>query len=119
MIYAQRSPEEQQAIWKFLKWVFTDPINDRAWVDATGMLPMRGDLTTNQTFTKVFEEHPELQGYAAEMPYAVPAISNPKFADIQTALSDKGLVPVVMGKKSPEQGWADAKAAIEAILAGK
>jgi len=119
VIYAQRSPEEQQAIWKFLKWVFTDPINDRAWVDATGMLPMRGDLTTNQTFTKVFEEHPELQGYAAEMPYAVPAISNPKFADIQTALGEKGLVPVVLGKKTPEQAWADAKAAIEAILAGK
>lgn len=119
VIYAQRSPEQQQAIWKFLKWVFTNPINDLAWVNTTGMLPMRGDLTTNPTFAKVFKEHPELKAYAAEMPYAVPAMSNPKFADIQTALGNEGLIPVVLGKKTPEQGWADAKAAIEAILAGK
>jgi len=117
VIYAQRSPEEQAAIWEFIKWVFTDPINDRAWADATGMLPMRGDLSTNQTFDNVFEEHPELTGYADEMAYAVPAMANDKFADIQTALGEKGLIPVILGKKTPEQGWADAKAAIEAILA--
>jgi len=117
VIYAQRSPEEQAAIWEFIKWVFTDPINDRAWVDATGMLPMRGDLTTNATFAKVFENQPALKGYADEMAYAVPAMANDKFADIQTALGDEGLIPVILGKKTPEQGWADAKAAIEAILA--
>jgi multiple sugar transport system substrate-binding protein len=117
VIYAQRSPEEQAAIWEFIKWVFTDPINDRAWVDATGMLPMRGDLTTNPTFAKVFEDHPELMGYADEMAYAVPAMANERFADIQTALGEEGLIPVILGEKTPQQGWADAKAAIEAILA--
>ncbi len=117
VIYAQHSPEEQQAVWKFLKWVFTDSVNEREWIDITGMLPVRGDLTTNQTFAKVFEEHPELQAYAAEMPYAVPAIANLKFADIQTAIGNDGLVPLLMGKKTPEQAWTDTKAAIEAILA--
>lgn len=116
VIYAQRSPEEQAAIWEFIKWVFTDPINDLAWIDATGMLPMRGDLVTNSTFDRVFKEHPELIPYADEMAYAVPAIANEKFSDIQTILSDKGLVPVVLGKVTPQQGWADAKAAIEALL---
>lgn len=119
VIYAQRSPEEQAAIWKFIKWVFTNPKHDLAWIDATGMLPMRGDLTTNPTFDKVFEDHPELKGYADEMPYAVPAIAHPKFADIQTALGEQGLIPVIRGKKTPEQGWTDAKAAIKAILTGK
>ncbi|MCK4392004.1 extracellular solute-binding protein, partial [Candidatus Bipolaricaulota bacterium] len=118
VIYAQRSSEEQAAIWKFIKWVFTDPENDLAWVDATGMLPMRGDLTTNATFAKVFEARPELRAYADEMPYAVPAMANERFADIQTALGEEGLIPVILGEKTPEQGWADAKAAIEAILRG-
>ena len=117
VIYAQNSPEKQAAIWEFIKWVFTDPINDRAWVDATGMLPMRGDLTTNATFAKVFDNQPALKGYADEMAYAVPAMANDKFADIQTALGEEGLIPVILGQKTPEQGWADAKAAIEAILA--
>ncbi|MFQ5796565.1 MAG: extracellular solute-binding protein [Candidatus Bipolaricaulia bacterium] len=117
VIYAQRSPEEQVAIWEFIKWVFTDPINDRAWIDATGMLPLRGDLATNPTFARVFEEHPELLPYADEMPFAVPAIAHEKFADIQTTLSDEGLIPVILGRKTPAKGWADAKAAIEAILA--
>jgi multiple sugar transport system substrate-binding protein len=116
VIYAQNSPEKQAAIWKFIKWVFTDPIHDLAWIDATGMLPMRGDLTTNATFAKVFEDHPELKPYADEMPYAVPAMANEKFAEIQTALGKEGLIPVILGQKTPEQGWADAKAAIEAIL---
>ena len=116
VIYAQRSKEEQAAIWEFIKWVFIDPINDLAWIDATGMLPMRGDLATNYTFDGVFKEHPELLPYADEMAYAVPMIANEKFADIQTTLSDQGLVPVILGKKTPEQGWDDAKAAIEALL---
>ena len=116
VIYAQRSPEEQAAIWEFIKWAFADPTNDLAWIDATGMLPMRGDLATNSTFDRVFKEHPEFLSYADEMAYAVPAIANEKFADIQTTLSEKGLVPVVLGKKTTEQGWNDAKAAIEALL---
>jgi len=44
-------------------------------------------------------------------------MANDEFADIQTALGEEGLIPVISGKKTPEQGWADAKAAIEAILA--
>ncbi|MCK4393861.1 PKD domain-containing protein, partial [Candidatus Bipolaricaulota bacterium] len=115
VIYAQRSPEEQAAIWEFINWVFTDAINDRAWVDATGMLPMRGDLTTNATFAKVFEDHPELKGYADEMAYAVPAMANERFADVQTVLGKEGLIPVILGQKTPEQGWADVRAAMQAL----
>ena len=118
VIYAQRSEAEQLAIWEFIRWVFADPIHDREWVDTTGMLPLREDVATNPVFARVFDLHPELLPYAEQMPYAVPAITHPKFADIQTALGEEGLIPVIEGVKTPEQGWADAKAAIEAILAG-
>ena len=116
VIYAQSSPEEQRALFEFIRWVFSDPANDLQWLEVTGLPPVRDDLATNPVFSDVFEAMPMLRPYAEALPYAVPPFTNSRFADIQTTLSDAGLLPVLAGQKSPEQAWRDAKAAIQAIL---
>jgi len=116
VIYAQSSPAEQQALFEFIKWVFSDPANDLLWLEVTGLPPVRDDLSVNPIFRTFFEEKPVLLPYAEALPYAVPPFTNSRFADIQTTLSDEGLLPVIAGRKSPEQAWRDAKAAIQAIL---
>ncbi|MBO2518365.1 MULTISPECIES: extracellular solute-binding protein [Limnochorda] len=116
VIYAQSSPEEQQALFEFIRWVFSDPANDLEWLEVTGLPPVRDDLAANPVFQEFFEANPVLRPYAEALPYAVPPFTNSRFADIQTTLSDEGLLPVLAGRKSPETAWRDAKAAIQAIL---
>ena len=72
VIYSQASPEEQQAAWDFVSWVFSDPAHDQQWLSVTNLPPTRGDLTTNAVFADYFEAHPALEPYANEIPYAVP-----------------------------------------------
>ena len=76
----------------------------------------RDDVSSNEVFTSFLEENPALTQYAEAIPYAVPPIVNENFSDIQTALSDEGLIPAVTGDKTPEQAWEDAKAAMQALL---
>lgn len=116
VIYAQSSPEEQRALFEFIKWVYADPANDLEWLEVTGLPPARDDLSTNPVFQAFFEANPVLLPYAEALPHAVPPFTNSRFADIQTTLSDEGLLPVLAGRKTPEEAWRDAKAAIQEIL---
>jgi multiple sugar transport system substrate-binding protein len=117
LVIYQNAPEEaREAAWEFVRWVFSDPANDLAWLERTSLPPTRDDLSTNETFAAFFEENPALVQYAEAIPYAVPPIVNQNFADIQTALSEQGLTPAVQGDKTPERAWEDAKAAMQALL---
>jgi multiple sugar transport system substrate-binding protein len=110
------SQEQINAIWEFVKWVFGSVENDVAWFKQTNLLPLREDLTTNPAFAAVFAETPELIPYAEELPYAVPPLKTPKVQDIQTALSEYGMIPALLGQKTPEQAWEDAKREILLLL---
>ncbi len=116
VIYSQATPEEQQAAWDFVTWVFSDPAHDQEWLNVTNLPPTRGDLTTNETFAEYLSAHPELGPYADEIPYAVPPPANSNVQDLQTTLSEAGFVPAARGDKTPQQAWQDAKAAIEAMI---
>jgi multiple sugar transport system substrate-binding protein len=116
VMYAQRSQEEQEAIWEFIRWVFSRPENDLAWFEHTSLPPVRDDLAENQVFADYLADSPALSPYAAYMAQAIPPFANGEFADIQTALGEEGLIPLVRGQKTAEQAWKDAKAAIEQIL---
>lgn len=39
VIYKQSPPEQQQAVWDFIKWVFSDPQHDLAWFQQTNLPP--------------------------------------------------------------------------------
>jgi multiple sugar transport system substrate-binding protein len=116
VLYAQSSQEELDAVWDFIRWVYSKPENDLVWFERTSLPPVRDDLASNTIFSGYLSNSPALVPYAEHMPLAIPPFTNGEFADIQTALGEEGLIPVVRGQKTPVQAWEDAKAAIEKIL---
>lgn len=116
VIYSQASEEEQQAIWEFIQWVYSNPENDLAWMERTNLPPARDDLATNEAFRAFFEENPELLAYAEQLPLAVPPMDHPEFTEIQAILGQQAVIPVIMGQKEPEQAWQDWRTAVEPIL---
>ena len=116
VLYAQAGQEEREAVWDFIRWVFSNPDHDLLWIETTALPPVRDDLADNPVFAAYLEAAPYLVPYAESLPLAVPPFTHSGFADIQTVLSEEGLIPVVRGTKSPEQAWEDAKAAINGIL---
>lgn len=118
VIYAQSSPEEQQASWEFLKWVFTDGAHDAEWMETTNLLPAQDNLLENEEFKTLFEEQPELIPFAENVKNAVPAMDDAKYVETHTALGELGMVPVLNGELTGEEAWAQVKAEIESLLAG-
>ncbi len=116
VIYKQASAEQQQAVWNFIKWVFSDPQHDLTWFQQTTLPPARDDLATNDVFKPVFDKDPELVPYAKEAPYAVPPLSTGQYQELQTQLGQQAVIPVVNGQKPPDQAWTDWKNAAQGLI---
>lgn len=116
VIYAQASDTDQQGIWQFIRWVYSDAENDLKWLEDTSLPPARDDLATNQTFQAFFDENPELVPYAENIKNAVPPISHPEFTEIQRALGDQAVIPVVRGDKDPSTAWNDWKSEVQSMI---
>lgn len=116
VIYAQAAPEKQKAAMEFIKWVYSKPENDLKWLDITNLPPARDDLNNNEQFKAYLKNHPELEPYAVSISNAVPPIDNPNFNDIQTAIGQKAVNPVVSGQIGAQQAWNAMKQAIQGVL---
>ena len=116
VIYSQVPEEQQKAAFEFIKWVYEDGTHDGEWMDTTYLLPAQDDLLKNDEFKALFETSPELVPFAENVKNAVPAIDNADYVETHTALGELGMVPVLNGEKTPEEAWADVKAAVEGIL---
>ncbi|MFT3983331.1 MAG: ABC transporter substrate-binding protein [Lachnospiraceae bacterium] len=90
------SEEEHQGAIEFLKFVFTGEGKDTFdidWLNATTMLPVRGDLETNEVFADYFAKNPALKDISTFVAAAIPGMAHEKGADIMTALGEKAVVP--------------------------
>lgn len=116
VMYAQATEEEQAAAMKFLEFVYSNEENDMKWLEVTSLIPARDDATENAAFTDYFEENPAMKVYAENVPYAVPAMDNEKYNDIQQVFGESAWVPAVRGEKTANDAVKDAKAAIEGVL---
>jgi multiple sugar transport system substrate-binding protein len=116
VVYAQGTPDQQQAVWNFYRWVYADPQHDLQWFNQTNLPPARDDLNTNAAFQAFFQTHPELVAYAQAIPQAVPPVSSGKYQDIQTQLGQQAVNPVATGQKSAQQAWTDFKTALTPLL---
>jgi len=99
------SEEEHAGAVAFLEWLFSaknSSKTDLDWLNATTMLPVRGDLLENDVFADKLAEYPELAALAENIPYALPSMSHAKMIDIQTALTEKGLAPYVQAAMEAE-----------------
>lgn len=92
------SQEEHDGAVEFLKFVFTGEGKDTFdvdWLNATSMLPVRGDLDTNETFKAYFDEHAALKDVSANVADSVPGMAHEKGGDIMISLGEKGIIPMV------------------------
>ncbi len=90
------SQDEHDGAVAFVSWVYSAENSAQAdleWLNATNMMPVRGDLAENETFAPVMEELPALKGLAEYIPNAIPSMSHAKMIEIQTALTEAGLAP--------------------------
>jgi multiple sugar transport system substrate-binding protein len=95
------SEKEHQGAIEFLKYVFTGAAKDTIdldWLNATSMLPVRGDLQTNEIFKNYFGNNPELSDVSGFVADGIPCMANEKMAEILTALAEKGLTPFITEK---------------------
>lgn len=116
VMYAQAGEKEQEAAMKFLEFVYGDETHDAKFLEVTSLIPARDDATENPAFKEYFTAHPEMAAYAENVPYAVPAMDNERYNDIQQAFGEQTWVPVVRGEKEPSKAWTDGKKAIEGVL---
>lgn len=117
------SEEEHLGAVEFVKWCYNaenSAQSDLEWLEATTMLPVRGDLNTNETFADIMAEYPELAALAEWVPYSIPGLATDKDADIWTAFTEVCTAPYVneMSQQAPgnapdASGYIDA--AIEAM----
>lgn len=114
------SEEQHKGAVEFVKWVYSEERSaesDVEWLNATTMLPVRGDLNENEAFTEIMNEYPELAALAPWVPYAIPGLATAKDADIWTAFTEVGTAPYMNEVVNAEPGNApDATSYIEAAM---
>lgn len=116
VVYSQVSEEKQRAAWEFISWVFKKASNDLKWLQQTGLLPVRGNLTNQDGFQNYFENNPQMIKYAENIPNAVPALKISNWSKVQKELGDEAVVPVIRGKKKPKEAWEDWKLTVKKML---
>lgn len=116
VMYTQATEDEQKAAMKFLSFVYGDEKNDVTWLELTSLIPARDDATENPVFKEYFKENPAMKVFAENVPYAVPAMDNEKYNDIQQVFGEQAWVPVVRGEKSPQKAFKDGEKAVEGAL---
>ncbi|HBD01728.1 MAG TPA: carbohydrate ABC transporter substrate-binding protein, partial [Lachnoclostridium sp.] len=92
------SEEEHKGAIEFLKYVFTGDGKetfDLDWLQATSMLPVRGDLDTNESLSSYFNENPAMKDISTYVADGIPGMANEKVAEIMTALGEKAVIPFV------------------------
>ena len=114
------SEEEHLGAVEFVKWVYNaenSAQSDLEWLEATTMLPVRGDLNTSETFTAIMEEYPELADLAQWVPYSIPGLATDKDADIWTAFTETCTGPYMNDAMQAEAGNApDASSYVDAAM---
>ena len=114
------SEEEHLGAVEFVKWVYNaenSAQSDLEWLEATTMLPVRGDLNTSETFTTIMEEYPELADLAQWVPYSIPGLATDKDADIWTAFTETCTGPYMNDVMQAEAGNApDASSYVDAAM---
>lgn len=112
--------EQHQGAVEFVKWVYNkdnSSQSDLEWLEATTMLPVRGDLNVNEAFAKVMDEYPELSALAEWVPYSIPGLATEKDADIWTAFTETCTSPYMNEVMNAEAGNApDASSYVEAAM---
>lgn len=92
------SEEVHHGALEFIGWVYNEENavqSDLDWINATGMLPVRSDMTENKEFDSAFSERPALSFFAGNIPNAVPLPAFTSAGDVEVAFRTNGLIPYI------------------------
>ncbi len=113
----KRQIKKKEAAMDFLKFVYNDDKNDLKFLETTNLIPARDDATRKSKLSLAFfKENPELEVYAANVPYSIPAMDDAKYNDIQQIIGEEAWNPIVRGEKKPTKAWSDMKKAEDGVL---
>ncbi|MCH4031226.1 MAG: carbohydrate ABC transporter substrate-binding protein [Lachnospiraceae bacterium] len=82
----------------FISWVYSKDNcakSDADWLKATSMLPVRGDINSNDEFSSMLQQMPALKFLADAIPNAVPGPVIANSSDAYIALGESGLAPYI------------------------
>ncbi|OEU91722.1 sugar ABC transporter substrate-binding protein [Streptomyces abyssalis] len=99
--------------WDVLKFA-TSKKQDRAFLDATGQMPMRPDLLG--TYEQWFEKNPAYREFGDQADRIVEVPSVAGSVDVWQALRDRWTASVVFGRERPEPALRDASREISELL---
>jgi multiple sugar transport system substrate-binding protein len=116
MIMFAQSDAKAEA-WEFIKWYYGDIQHDLAWLEATGMPPVREDLMTNEVFAAYWEANPVAAAYASQVPYGVPPALSSATIPIQRLMGREMIEPIWRQELLPDEAVDAGAAAIEDFLA--
>ncbi|UUX35121.1 ABC transporter substrate-binding protein [Fundicoccus culcitae] len=114
------SEEQHLGAVEFVKWVFNaenSAQSDLEWLEATAMLPVRGDLNDNEVFSDMLAQYPALSALAEWVPYSIPGLATANDPDIWTAFTEVATAPYLNEMSNYEPGDApDASTYIDAAI---
>ncbi|AEX86439.1 ABC-type sugar transport system, periplasmic component [Marinitoga piezophila KA3] len=111
-----KSSKHQKEAWEFVKWVFSNPENDKLWLEMTKMPPARADLLTNSLFKDFFAKNRLAAKYAEYVGYAVPPALISKTVDVQDEMTVSLIEPLMYGKASAETAIKNSVKKINRII---
>ncbi len=107
-------PAQQEAAFKFAKWI-TTPERAAKWSVDTGYVAVRPDAYETPALKTYVAEFPAAAVARDQLPHAVAELSTHENQRVTKAFND-GLQAALTGTKSPEQAMKDAQAEAERIL---
>lgn len=111
-----KSCKYKKEAFEFIKWVFSNPLNDVRWIELTKMPPARADLGTNPLFAKFMEEDPYFAAYAGQVGNAVPPALITTTIDVQEAMTTFLTEPLMYLKATPEGALNQAVKEVNKLL---
>lgn len=104
---------------EFMKWVYTGGGKDTVdtdWVNITSMLPVRGDIETNEALAEYFSQNPGMKDLSQYVADVVPCMQHEKMVDMLIAVGEKGLLPYITESTKGDIGNApDAAPYVKAM----
>jgi len=113
-IFKKSKPEQQQAAFKFIKWI-TSPARAAQWGIDTGYVAVRADAFETPAMKQYVAGFPPAAVARDQLQYAVAEFSTHDNQRVTKALND-GLQAALTGTKTPEQAMKDAQAEATRLL---
>ena len=107
------SCENQGTAWEFLKFA-TSEANDGAFLEATGQMPMRTDITT--VYADYFKDNPESEIFADQASRVAEVPNVPNSIEMWQEFRDAYSASVIFAKSAPDEALPAAADSIQQLV---